>query len=56
MKATISADGVLSITPENSIDQYALSQWWRHYESGDFKSVLAIEHDGVVSVTTPAES
>jgi transposase-like protein len=53
MKATISADGVLSIAPENSIEQYALSQWWRHYENGDFKSVLAIELDGT---TTPNES
>jgi hypothetical protein len=56
MKATISADGVLSIAPENSIEQYALSQWWRHYNNGDFKSLLTAELDGVISVTTPAES
>jgi hypothetical protein len=51
MKATISADGVLSIAPENSIEHYALSQWWRNYNSGDLKSVLTAKLDGGSSTT-----
>lgn len=49
MKAEISSTGVLKVTPETSLESYALSKWSDGYNStgAECESVLQIEviHD-----------
>lgn len=40
MKATITVDGILEITPENSLEDYALSSWSKDNLRGESKLLL----------------
>jgi hypothetical protein len=42
MTASVSQDGVLSITPETEIECYALKKWVENYTQGTSESILAI--------------
>jgi len=51
MKATISADGRMTVKAENDLEQYALRKWWSDWQAN--KATFSIE---VVSESDPNET
>ena len=48
MKTTILANGVLRVTAENSIEAYALKQWWRglgEIKASESTSGIAVDYN-----------
>ena len=41
----VSNSGILKITPETSIDAYALYHWFRNFNTGDRGSILAVDYN-----------
>lgn len=55
MKATISAQGTLKVTPETEVESYALRCWWIQYcdLKDPTRAVLSVED---IRIDTPAET
>jgi hypothetical protein len=45
MKATISIDGELVVSPESALEGYALKKWNDNYCTGDKSSVLIADYE-----------